>query len=136
MSLFSYQRLIPSLFRDRKFRDYRGPGKLCRLARLGAAALALALGTSSLTGTQLRNFFAKSGGQIDLMVLLLDEDLADLFGHGVFSKRFTLRDTITVIANGFVFIIEIVAEHVSRIFGRAHRFGCNRRHFAEIIDLP
>ena len=29
--------------------------------------------------------FAEGGGQIDLMVLFLDQDLADLFGHGVLA---------------------------------------------------
>ena len=70
------------------------------------------------------------------MVLLLHEDLANLFSHRIFSKCFTLRDTIAVITNGFVFILEIVAEHVSRVFRCADGLRSNRRHFAEVIDLP
>jgi hypothetical protein len=35
------------------------------------------------------------------MVLLLDEDLSNLFRHRVISKRFTLPDAIAAIANGF-----------------------------------
>ena len=50
------------------------------------------------------------------MVLLLHEDLTNLFRHRVFSKRFTLPDAIAVIADGFVFVVEIVPEHVFRIF--------------------
>jgi hypothetical protein len=50
------------------------------------------------------------------MVLLLHENLANLFGHRVFSERFTLPDAISVFANCFVFIVEIKPEHVLRIF--------------------
>src|ERR1019366_3116382 len=63
------------------------------------------------------------------MVLLLHEDLANLFCHRVFSKRFTLPDAIAVIANGFVFIIEVVPEHIFRIFRCAYRLGRDRWHF-------
>ena len=70
------------------------------------------------------------------MVLLLHEDLANLFSHRKFSKRFTLRDAIAVITNGFVFIVEIVAEHVSRVFRCADGLRSNQRHFAEVVDLP
>ena len=50
------------------------------------------------------------------MILLLHENLTNLFRHCVFSKRFTLSDAIAVIANGFVFIVEIIPEHFFRIF--------------------
>src|SRR6188472_4570264 len=70
------------------------------------------------------------------MVLLLHQDLANLFSHRILSKRFTLRDSIAVIANGFVFILQIEAKHVSRAFRCADRLWTNDRHFAEIIDLP
>ena len=70
------------------------------------------------------------------MVLLLHEDLANLFRHRIFSQRFALPDAIAVIANGFVFIIEIVAQHVFRIFRCAYRLGSDHRHFTEIVDLP
>ena len=71
-----------------------------------------------------------------MMVLLLHQDLANLFRHRVFSKRFTLRDAVAVITDGFVFIIEIVPEHVPRLLRCAHRLGSDHRHFAEIVDLP
>ena len=70
------------------------------------------------------------------MVLLLHENLANLFSHRIFSKRFTLRDAIAVITNGFIFIVEIVAEHVFRVFRCADRLRTRHRHFAEVIDLP
>ena len=70
------------------------------------------------------------------MILLLHEDLANLFRHRVFPKLFTLPDAIAIIANGLVFIIEIIPEHVSRIFRCVGRPGSYGRHFAEIVDLP
>ena len=69
------------------------------------------------------------------MVLLLHQDLANLFSHRVFSERFTLRDAIAVITNGLIFIVEIEAEHVSRVFRCADRLRTDHRHFAEVIDL-
>jgi hypothetical protein len=62
--------------------------------------------------------------------------LADLFRHRVFSKRFTLPDASAVIADGLVLVIEIIREHVFRIFRCAYRLGSDHRHFAEIVDLP
>src|SRR6266550_9137213 len=70
------------------------------------------------------------------MILLLHEDLANLFRHRVFSKHFTLPDAIAVIADGLVLVIEIIPEHVFRIFRCAYRLGSDHRHFAEIVDLP
>src|ERR1035441_2702109 len=70
------------------------------------------------------------------MILLLHEDLANLFRHREFSKRFTLPDAIAVIANGFVFIFEIIPEHVFRVFRCAYRLGSYYWHFAKIVDLP
>jgi hypothetical protein len=70
------------------------------------------------------------------MVLLLHEDLANLFCHRIFSERLALPDAIAVIANSFVFIIEIILQHVFRAFRCAYRLGSNRRHFAKIVDLP
>src|SRR6202023_54591 len=70
------------------------------------------------------------------MILFVHEDLANLFRHRVFSKRFTLPDAIAVIADGLVLVIEIIPKHVFRIFRRAYRLGSDHRHFAEIVDLP
>src|SRR5215472_15940372 len=70
------------------------------------------------------------------MVLLLYKDLANLLRHREFSQHFTLPDPIAVIANRFVFVLEIEAEHLFRIFRGAYRLGSNRWHFPEIINLP
>src|SRR5580698_10925993 len=76
-------------------------------ARCEAALAALAQRARFGTTVEVWNLFAKGSRQVDLMVLLLHQDLANLFRHRVFSKRFTLPDAIAVIANGFVFIVEI-----------------------------
>src|SRR4030095_5237289 len=99
-----------------------------------AALATFAQSTSLRTGVDVWNFFTEGSGQIDLMVLLLHEDLANLFSQRKFSKRFTLRDAIAVIANGFIFIVEIVAEHISRVFRYADRLRTGHGHFAEVID--
>src|SRR5215469_2006752 len=70
------------------------------------------------------------------MVLFLHQDLANLLRHRELSQNFTLPDPIAIIANGFVFILEIEAEHLFRISRGSYRLGSNRWHFPEIIDLP
>src|SRR5438132_10935289 len=70
------------------------------------------------------------------MVLLLYKDLANLFRHSEFTKRFALPDAIAVISNGVVFIFEIEPQYLFRIFRRAYLLGSNPWHFAEIVDLP
>ncbi len=101
-----------------------------------AALATFAQGTSFGTTANVWNFYAEGSGQINLMILLLHEDLANLFRHRVFSKLFTLPDAIAVIANGFIFIFEIIPEHVFRIFRCAYRLGSYSWHCAEIVDLP
>src|SRR5579863_9877245 len=107
---------------------------MSRWARLSLASLTRA--TSLRTTTDVWNVLAQGGRQIYLMVLLLHQDSANLFRHGVFSQRFTLPDAIAVIANGFVLVFEVEPQHVFRIFRSTHGFGSDRWHFPEIIDLP
>src|SRR6266446_1124481 len=89
------------------------------------------LGPPLMSGTSMPSAVARS----ILMVLLLHENLPNLFCHRVFSKHFTLPDAIAVIANGFILIVEIEPEHVFRILRCAHWLGCDGRHFAQIVDL-
>ena len=70
------------------------------------------------------------------MILFLREDLANLFRHGILSERLALRNSIAVIANRFILIVEIVPKHVLWILRRAHRLGGDHWHLTEIIDLP
>src|SRR5204863_5843779 len=97
---------------------------------------ALARGESLRPKTNSRNLFAERSGQIDLMVLLLYQDLPDLLRHREFSKSFALSDAIAVVANGVVFILQIKAEHLLRIFRGTYWLGSNRWHLPQIIDLP
>src|ERR1700728_2472407 len=83
-----------------------------------------------------RHFDAERGRQVDLMILLLGENLADLLCQRVFSKRLALADSIAIIANGLVLVIEVEPEHLFRIFRGAYRLRGDHRHFAEIVDLP
>ncbi len=55
--------------------------------------------------------FAERCGQIDLMVLLLNEYLLDLFSHGELAEPFTLPNSLTVIPDGFVLVVEIEPKH-------------------------
>jgi hypothetical protein len=59
------------------------------------------------------------------MVLLLDQGLTNLLCHREFSKTFALSDSIAVVANGVVFVLQIKAEHLFRIFRGAYRLGAN-----------
>ena len=86
------------------------------------------------TTINIRDVFAESSSQVDLMILLLHQNLADLPSR--ILQALHIADAIAVIANGFVFIIEIVPEHVSGIFRCADWLGGHHRHFAEIIYLP
>src|SRR5277367_5369557 len=90
------------------------PWSRSRAMRVQLAALfqAAHLGTA----TCVRNIFAEGGGQVDLMILLLHENLADLFGEGEFPKLFALANAVAVVANGFGLVFEVEPEHGFRIF--------------------
>src|SRR5215813_2800989 len=77
-----------------------------------ALAQVASLGANAKVG----NFFPEGSGQIDLMVLLLHEDLANLLRHRVFAKCFALPHAVAVVAYRLAFVLEVVAEHVDRIF--------------------
>src|SRR3984957_21008674 len=77
-----------------------------------------------------RHLDAERGWQIDLVILLLHQDFADLLSHGEFAERLALPDTVAVIANGFVFVVEIEPQHVLGIFRGLDRLRRNGRHRA------
>ena len=97
--------------------------------------LALALGRAAQTA-HVRHVLAKRGGKVDLMVLLLDEDLADLLRQGELTERFALPDPLLVIDDGLILVIEIELQHVSRLLRDLHRLRRDARHLTEIVDLP
>jgi hypothetical protein len=77
----------------------------------------------SSSATNVRYVFAKCGGQIDSVILLVYQDLADLFRHGKFAERFALANAVTVLANGLVFVFEIEPKHVLWLVRGPHRLG-------------
>src|SRR5207302_4267265 len=77
------------------------------LLSVRTALPALAESASLRTTANVRNFYAERCGYIDLVVLLLYKDLANLFRQSEFTKRFALPDAIAVITYGGVFIFEI-----------------------------
>src|SRR5260370_42007386 len=70
------------------------------------------------------------------MVRVVYKDLAILFRHSEFTKRFPLPVAIAVMSNGVVFIFETEPQYLFRIFRRAYLLGSIPWHFAEIVDLP
>jgi hypothetical protein len=46
------------------------------------------------------------------VVLFVDQDLANLFAHGVLTQLFSLADSLAVIANRFRFGLEIELQHL------------------------
>ena len=69
------------------------------------------------------------------MVLLLNEYLPDLFSHGEFAKGFTLPNSLAVIPDGFVLVVEIEPSAFRVDFGQLDGFRSCRWHRAQIVDL-
>src|SRR5262249_7668181 len=75
-----------------------------------------------------RHFDTERGGQIDLVVLLLDQNLADLLGQREFAERLALADAVAVIAHGLVLVVEVEAQHLLGVLRGLHRLRRHRRH--------
>ena len=69
------------------------------------------------------------------MVLLLEEDLADLLGRGELAEFVALLDAAAVLADGLVFVVEVEAEHVFGLLGGLDGLGRDGGHAAEVVDL-
>ena len=70
---------------------------------------------SPISGTALkdvRNVDAESGGEIVLMILLLREDFAELLSEGVVTDGLGLLNALTIIPDGFGFVLEVEADHI------------------------
>src|SRR6202521_5330479 len=78
---------------------------------------------------------AESGRQSNLVVLFVDQDLANLFAHGIFSQLLALADSLAIIANSFSFVFEIELQHLFGFFRRPDALGLHRWHTPEIINL-
>src|SRR5271157_3343124 len=82
------------------------------------------------------NVFAESCRQVNLMVLLIDEDLPNLFGHREFAQMLTLADTLAIVADGFAFVFQVEAEHFFWVLRGLYWLGRHHRHFAEVTPQP
>ena len=100
----------------------------------GECASSLAACFSART-THIRNLDSERGGQINLVILFIHQNLPDLLGHGKPTQSFTLSNPVPVVANGLIFVFQIEAQHLVGIVGGLHRFGLYRGHFAQIVDL-
>src|ERR1700744_1428040 len=69
------------------------------------------------------------------MILLIDENLAYLFGHGEFAETFALPHTLSIISDRLVLVFKIKAKHLAGVFGGAYLFWSGAGHFAEVVDL-
>ena len=53
------------------------------------------------------NALAQSSRQSNLVVLFVDQDLANLFAQSIFSQLLALTDALAIIANGFRLVFEV-----------------------------
>jgi len=94
------------------------------------------LSRSVPAGIDVGDINAQRDSQVDLMVLLIDEDVANLLGHGEFSEQFALADAIPVIAHRLIFIFEIGAEHLVVFAAEFDGPGLDGWRSTQIVDLP
>src|SRR5487761_40059 len=86
-------------------------------------------------GGRVRRVLTEGGRQIHLVFLLVDENVANMFGHGKFPQCFALADALAIVADGFIFLLKVVAEHIGSLLRRANFQRRDLRHSAEIINL-
>ena len=55
----------------------------------------------------------QSSRQSNLVVLLFDQDLANLFAYSIFSQILALADSLAIISNSFSFVFEIELQHLA-----------------------
>ena len=79
--------------------------------------------------------FSKGSCQVDQMILFMLQNLADVFGHGVFSQTLAVTDPFTITSNGCHFVLEIESKHLLRLYRYPNRFRLDRRQASEIVDL-
>ncbi len=96
----------------------------------------LLFGVSARSAGDIGHVLAERGRKVDLVVLFLRQDLADLFGHRKLAERLALTNAIAIVTDGLIFVFEVEAQHFFRVIRRAHGLGRDGRHLAEIIDLP
>ena len=88
-----------------------------------------------LTGAEIGNVDAQRGGQLDLVILFLHENVANLLGQGVLAQRVALADAFPIIEDRLVFVVQIEAQHFFRLLRRLDGLGRHLRHAAQVVDL-
>jgi hypothetical protein len=78
---------------------------------------------------------AQSSGQSNLVVLFVDQDLANLFAIGIFKLTPRMADWLAIIANGFSFFFEIELQHLFCMFRRPDAVGLHGWHTPKTISL-
>src|SRR5882724_10958237 len=59
-----------------------------------------------------RHVLTEGRGQINLVILFLHQDLANLLSERVLAQRLTLPDTLSVVSNRLVLVRQVEPEHV------------------------
>ena len=57
------------------------------------------------------------------MILLVDEYLANLLGHGEFAQGFALTNPLAIVSDRLIFIVQIEPKHLSCVFRSPDRLG-------------
>ncbi len=107
-------------------RNGRPPAIICgRLFLLGGTLV----GDAGVGGV-----FAEGGGEGVEVVLLVAEDLAEVFAEGELVELVGLADAAAVVADGFLLVFEVEAEHVFGLFAGLDGLGGDGGAAAEEVD--
>ena len=79
--------------------------------------------------------FAERGRQIDLVLLLLPQDLADVLGDRVLLQRFALHDPLAIARESCRSRSRDRHAAFPRIVGLLDGQAASRRHAAQVVDL-
>ena len=71
----------------------------------------------------IRDVNAQSGRQSDLVVLLIQQYLADVLRGGELAQLVALFYPPAIVANGLVLVVQVKPQHVLGLFRRLHRLG-------------
>src|SRR5689334_1721316 len=97
---------------------------LNRKGRINSSACGLARFENEL---YLRDFLPQRRRQVDLVLLLLDEDAADVLGDRVLAERLALPHPLAIVADGLGLVVEIELEHLFGSVRGPDRLRLDRR---------
>ena len=85
----------------------------------------------------MRRVFAQCGREVNLVILLLDQNLANLFFHSELAERLTLTDPIAIISNSSrsPYSRGVPKQYTWDASEVRTGFGVTRWHFAEIVNI-